>query len=84
MRKKYAQLLDAKTEKLLTSVYTFYNQNRHPYMHASADTNNSNTAIIFQRTEADKLFKEIVLNMKTNYEKYDKPNRAEAFELLLT
>lgn len=65
MKKKYADMLDEETQKGFTSMFKFYSQYRHPYMHASAY--DYSTAIIGKREIADEKLNEVILSMKSWY-----------------
>lgn len=68
MKKKYADTLDEETQKGFTSMFKFYSQYRHPYMHASAY--DYSTTIIEKRENADEKLNEVVSSMKSWYEWY--------------
>ena len=68
MKTEYSQLLDATTVNGFTSMFKFYTQSWHPFMHASAY--DYNTAIISDRSIAEEKLNSILLSMKTWFEWY--------------
>lgn len=65
MKNCYSEKLDSKTEQILTSMYAFYYNKRHPYSHASAY--DFSTPIISNRRSAEEIFQEIIHKMKLYY-----------------
>lgn len=68
MKQEYADKLDANIVKGFTSMFIFYSQYRHPYMHASAY--DYSTSIIENRSVAEEKLNEVVVSMKSWYEWY--------------
>lgn len=60
-----AKVNDPNKERVLTAMYQFYYQHRHPYSHASAD--DFDTVIIEDRKVADELFNEVIQSMKAGF-----------------
>ena len=65
MKEEYAATLDEKIEKGFTSMFKFYSQYRHPYMHASAY--DYSTTIIENRKIAEEKLNEVISSMKSWY-----------------
>lgn len=70
MKPEYTNLLDEDIVRGFTSMFKFYSQYRHPYMHSSAY--DYSTTIIENRRVADEKLNEVVSSMKSWYEWYTK------------